>query len=323
MKKYLPWIDNAKGIGIFSVLLSHTGLAIFHQPENIINHFIPWFYMPLFFMAAGYVAYKPISQIVSLRSLFVAKNFCLLIPFFVFGIIYTVLLDYSKNGILTENPLTSLLTSGRNNGYWFLLFLFVFRYITLLGRFFLQKKVIKRISGLFFLFIVFFCLFYFQHTYIYYVFYLIGMYFRKNSKIFGYLQLNDTIIGCVFLFVVAVAFAREMYDLPLGFAASLFMMLLFTPCVFISISKTESGGVIRFFNYVGHRSLEIYVIHYFFLMQLNVTGYFDFIHLNDLPFVLQLFLFFTCAFLILLPTLLCEKIINSNRFLQKILLGKF
>lgn len=134
MKTYYPYIDVAKGVGIMAVIMAHCSNFIFNSEENLISMVIPTFFMSLFFLASGFVSTRAWKERVHLKDLIMAKNYYLLIPFFVFGTVYTMITDFVKNGMITENPLVSLLSGHPNNGYWFILVLVLFRISVLFGK---------------------------------------------------------------------------------------------------------------------------------------------------------------------------------------------
>lgn len=57
MKERIVWIDIAKAVGIYLVVLGH-GLDNTNPEENVIRNFIYIFHMPLFFLLSGYLFKK-------------------------------------------------------------------------------------------------------------------------------------------------------------------------------------------------------------------------------------------------------------------------
>lgn len=91
MAVYYPWIDWAKTIGIFLVILGHGGLV----NENI-RQVIYSFHMPLFFIISG-ILYKPLSFAVTIKKYYRR----LIIPYLIMNgvCLLIVCLVAIKNGV--------------------------------------------------------------------------------------------------------------------------------------------------------------------------------------------------------------------------------
>lgn len=76
------WLDALKGYGILLVMLSHIHC-------NDIIGFLSIGYMPLFFIASGFVDYKPFS-----KQVLWGKSKRLLLPYFIYGVICTIVYDW-------------------------------------------------------------------------------------------------------------------------------------------------------------------------------------------------------------------------------------
>lgn len=117
------YIDLFKGIGIFLMVLGHT------IANNTLEIWIYGFHMPLFFIASGYL-YKDVDDV----CLYIKKKAkALLIPYFIFAIIYILIWKYTDQGawnrILTSDWLTIIypsidLSIPLNGSIWFLVALF-------------------------------------------------------------------------------------------------------------------------------------------------------------------------------------------------------
>jgi fucose 4-O-acetylase-like acetyltransferase len=68
----INWIDIAKGIGIFLVVLGHTGIPV------KLSYWIYSFHMPLFFFISGMCF--DISKYQSFKSILLKKSKTLLLP---------------------------------------------------------------------------------------------------------------------------------------------------------------------------------------------------------------------------------------------------
>lgn len=77
----LKYIDLLKGFGVVMVVIGHM-----HYSENV-DKLIYGFHMPLFFFISGYLYHTPDNVFVYIKR----KFRTLLIPYFIVGIIYTLI----------------------------------------------------------------------------------------------------------------------------------------------------------------------------------------------------------------------------------------
>lgn len=114
-KQRIEWIDVAKGIGVFLVVIAHTGIAPF------LSEWIGTFHMPLFVFLSGYV-YKTKSFGKNLYKCIKT----LLLPYFVFSICFmTIDFFVFRNIKELHHSLKNILSGqGTPNVMWFLVMLF-------------------------------------------------------------------------------------------------------------------------------------------------------------------------------------------------------
>lgn len=124
-KQRIEYIDVAKGMGILLVLLGHTGFI-----SGILKQFIYAFHMPLFFVISGFLMAAKNEEERDLKTLFSRKAKGLLLPYFIFSILYILVnLIEMKAGIMTgvsviRNLVCSCLLYG-DSVLWFLPCLFI------------------------------------------------------------------------------------------------------------------------------------------------------------------------------------------------------
>lgn len=94
MGKRITWIDSVKGIAILLVLLSHSMAG-----QDLFKNWVFAFHMPIFFIICGYIVNLKYSdgfkkgQFLDLLS---KRWYNLLIPYFLFGLIYVIFLNVLK-----------------------------------------------------------------------------------------------------------------------------------------------------------------------------------------------------------------------------------
>lgn len=139
MTSRLKWIDSAKGLAIFAVMMIHSTNFIFVSSETIVNSFIDSFYLTLFFLCSGFLSTKLLDSINARSKCFVFKDFSLLIPFFICGLSYIAIQELAKGTNPTKTVLLQLYTNYWSRGYWFLLVLFYFRTSFIIANYILSK----------------------------------------------------------------------------------------------------------------------------------------------------------------------------------------
>lgn len=145
-KEYYPFIDVAKGLGVFCVLMVHTATFWVDIQDDFITKFIKTFYMNLLFLASGFVYAKIWNRKVKWVDLFSFKTLNILIPFFVLGLSTILLMDYYATGTISRNPFERLFFEVFNGGFWFLLTLFLCRWIIMMSKLISQSIGIKQDS---------------------------------------------------------------------------------------------------------------------------------------------------------------------------------
>jgi fucose 4-O-acetylase-like acetyltransferase len=104
----IAWVDNLRTIGIFSIVLVHTG-----RLDDGLDLYAASFFMPLFFFISGLFVKESIRQ-QTLIAFVKARSQRLLIPYFTFSfisyILWFFLLGRIKGDPLPSNPILHFLT---------------------------------------------------------------------------------------------------------------------------------------------------------------------------------------------------------------------
>lgn len=99
--KRQQWIDIAKGLAIFMVVIGHAQVMLIDENMPSANYF-QWFLMPAFFVISGYL-FKPSSNWQVYKSRAAEKSLQLLVPYLSFLIIITAVRYFP---LLLDNTLT-------------------------------------------------------------------------------------------------------------------------------------------------------------------------------------------------------------------------
>lgn len=292
--KRIEYIDALRGFTMFLVVYSHIWTYGYHVDErNGFVNVLTNFFLIVFFFISGYLAYKPNSKwsFGSVCKLLKSKFVQLMIPSVVF---FILLCNYFQYGMKT----LPLLFGGE---YWFtsnLFLFFIFYYLT--------KLLIRKVSGgvnasLLLLIIAFgvFCLS-FSHTLIertqfgsdlfhysgmknwrYYFFFILGVVTRMNKDSLKR-YIDNTYVMAVFivLFFLLVFFNSKItFTLwqPIGMIVYgvISIVVLFGFFRKYERSNLMSGFFGKNLKYIGQRTMDVYMIHYFLLpLNLNFLGAF-------------------------------------------------
>lgn len=314
----LQYIDALKGIAIIMVVIGHVELYVLQSP-GVITTFVSLLHIPIFMFLAGQMLYKSIQSDNNKNRLIFSRFKRLIIPFFSFTLLYSILADVS---------LSKVYFSDYKYGYWFTLSLFNLLVITYLINSLsglVKKKYFDLILFLAFYLII--CVvFYFniipdklsilisykQIVYYYPIIifgFLVGKYPAVLSGILNKWYIALLAFIC---FILCVTMFRVYH------VSSLLLLIISNFSGFISIQFVFKNYFAKIpFNKIlcdfGKRSIEIYMIHFFYILLIN--------KMIDLrPFNHYLILILVSAFL-LLTSFFTGVLTNRFKALRFILWG--
>ena len=279
MKQRIDYIDRMKGLAIILVVMGHIYGIAFALSDDVAYRVISSFHMPLFMFLSGLVACSgATSPFWNLKKLS-RKLRGLVLPLLVFGMCFTM--TWAKD---FESGLKCFWESPNKNGYWYLMTLAVFYVSLSLYRLNVKQKwyidvalAIAIWGGMFALWKYtaqtkdYFCM---LNCGNFYPFFMLGVMTTKYNLLDKMQKANWLFSLCIvaytFLFCV---------DMPFHALVSLnkhiflpFCMVYIVVNLFVSRHGATSYGE-KILDFVGKRTLDIYVIHYFFISM---------IHLKDL-----------------------------------------
>lgn len=275
MKKYFDYIDSAKGLAIFTLVLGHVAVFGFCN-EKLIIHCVPL--MPLWFFLSGLVASTIIKNGI-IGDVF--KRFrSYIIPFFVIGLTFS----------LSFGNMSKFIFDRYHDGYWYLWVLFIF---TSLHTVILNPLISKFAKIKYFdimanivlaaIWYISFRLYYqgnfsnsifemlsIPFVLMYYPYFLIGNIIKRfnlYSKLF-----NSSIILFISLYIT-------LYKETINFPLSLYLtntcwsVLIVSLCCKLSMiykSNLYAAYLQRTLTILGKNSLYIYIFHYFAFPFMNL-----------------------------------------------------
>lgn len=334
MSERLKYIDALRGLAMLMVVFVHVeGFSVFIEEfhMSLFRRLCEAVMLPLFFFISGFVI-----KISSVQSL-ISRCTQLLVPALILGLLYTFYIG---------KDVYSFIHNVYKYGYWFTVTLSEMLIVLwLIIR--LSKTRISLIITLLITSILLYlvkvpfnnivmldniadtlCL---HQLFLYFHFFSIGIILAKNRDLLDKLLKNDYIIFCgicVFassLYIrytytdeqlasnILIYFYRAVQEPILGYSGIILLFKLFHDNNFIS--ETIVGKSLQ---HIGRHTLDIYLLHYFFLPKLPQLGTF----LMQCPNILiEVGLVLFLSVLVITCTLACSKVIANNSFLGFFLLG--
>lgn len=244
----LPWVDSLKGVGIILVILGHSAI-----PDSVYQ-MIYRFHMPLFFFLSGFLFRGEFSGQWAWR-----KVNRLLVPYFLYGLLYIIVIRAVKGFSLTEMTYDLLSLSGISV-LWFLPCLFL---AEILGAYVITKCPGGRIRILIAL-IIAVAGYVLPHVWtgrllVATAFYLAGNWWRFVRHQF---RMNAAKYGLCILLMIGLIWDQKV-DMANAIFGNFFLFYgpaLGVPVFLISVFEDFSISVPAF-DFIGVRSLEFMALH--------------------------------------------------------------
>lgn len=344
MKQRIEWVDILKGLAIFLVVFGHVEVYSENHLDGFFYRLQDIFCMPLFFFLSGLFA-KP-QYSVGDSILCIKKKFIqLMIPFLVCGSFYVF--------IMSDKPWWALFwyPHGQGHcGYWFVLVLFeIYMLFTLCQT--ITRRRTQELSGKTFFVVAlilelvllaiyalslkgmvvkepWYTAISFVRLYYNFPFFILGYLYMRNqnvmAKMFSKWSYNIFLIIFTCLYVVYDKYSIDI--LPFQWILALLAVIVIVSLCRSyenTISRTNSNFKV-IMEYIGRHTLEIYVLHFFFVPR-NMNYLRDIIvpgNLMDVNIILELIInsFIACS--VIAITLCCAFLITENAYLKKLFFGK-
>lgn len=352
-KERIQYIDALRGFTMILVVFAHVEMfGIFNWGyESFIGKLFQSFRMPLFFFISGFIAYKAdrIWDRKTCWQLTKKKMLVQIIPALFFGLIYTYLYLHQDFNTFISDP--------SKRGYWFtfvLLEMFLMYYFVcgLSHTFCKNHKMSESLVSTFVLVLMALILYLLKlplkiypvldsvgnysclhYTFNYFMYFVFGVLARQYFDILSRLLDNKYFTAIV---VVLFAFIFYLYsailsnpddgDLMLKIVSTIvesFIGFLGIIIVYSFFRKHDTlfdntSKIGRSLQYIGRRTLDIYLLHYFFLPRIPKVGEF-LIASNNV--ILELIIGVGLSISIVGLCLCVSNIIRISPFLGKYLFG--
>lgn len=354
--KRIEWFDALRGLSMILVIFSHVELFGLMIPisESKINYLFAQLRTPLFYYMSGFMAYK--SKNIKDRKLYgqnvMKKIKVLLIPTLFFGLIYAYTRDSSSDLSVWE-VVSAFLSEYRKVGYWFtfvLLEMFIVYYTAL---FFIRKQrkrnqciiLISFALLMFFLSLIYplnthtanyFSLELLCRNFQFFIFGSICACYKDrffklidNPYFSGIILLLFAVIYFISLHWAAIFNACHLPHPSMLFDTTLLLVKTaiksLGALIFVSIFKqysqffSSTTRVGRGLQYIGRRTLDIYLIHYFLLPRHIPKIGMYIIKTNSL--VIETSIVLLIVLIVILFSIIVSNIIRTSPFLAHYLLG--
>lgn len=287
-------IDVLRGIAILLVVLGHTMTGCTDNSESSFLFNALWtIQMPLFFLISGYVTKysRPAATLKDYIEFVGKKTFSYLLPwatwtFLIRGIIF------GETSYLN----IKFIMFNMDTGYWFLFSLWTIVMIYGTARFICKKIADNRselfrfliftlgyLLGMVILVLIgvkfglkFLCI---KLTLYYMPFYFLGYMFSEFKKRIDITKISfatESVVAFAFAVWIALMLRFNFYAIDenltgimLRITASLFGSVAVCGLISKSIKKINSLKIWKFLSYAGKKSLEIYLMHGFFLVMVK------------------------------------------------------
>ena len=287
------------------------------------SNFLELFRMPLFFFISGFILYKKdYTWNLSNTANFLYKKFLVQItPTAIFLSLYMFIFSIDSVG-------------GKYNGYWFTITLFEYFLVYTLCNFFIKRQTLSNIILVTFALF----LFVFSHNpwchnnypfinefiicnFQFFIFFIIGAIAKMHFEWICNYVFNSNIIMLfvITLMLVGSIFYLKDYFVKLEIKLVLSILGIFSFFYFFMkngdcMDNSRIGKVLQF---IGRRTLDIYLLHYFF-----INGSITWVKNLDInsPTIIFVISILT-SFVIIGICLLISKFLRTNPLLGKILFG--
>ncbi len=334
--KRIEYIDNIKGFAIFLVVMGHVIANWFTDFYAVLandtgNQLVVWkliysFHMPLFMFCSG--LFQPVltadSTIKDVFITIVRRFKVLMVPYIFSGMILWYV-------------------SGQPSFYWFLLILFEFIVINIVLSFIASRcgRRSNWVEGILFLMAFLAIHVASRHGEKYeilplldishlghYIYFTAG-YLMAKYKMLDKLLAKNTLYTIAFIVFIVLYLMLNVYHIEITKGGILINPLRPLAAIFVVfyLFKSMKDNIIsRWMNHLGRHSLEIYILHFFFLLKLPAIG--DMIAQlanrggAKITFVLGILLSLLIAAITIYFCKVVYLVISRSNILSQLLLGR-
>lgn len=340
--KRIEYIDALRGFAMILVVYFHIPSYCLGNAYIGFNDILEWVRMPLFFFISGFVFYKAdrIWNGETIRKVLKKKFMVQIIPMAVFMTLFLILFDYMEPASFGSDK----------KGYWYTFVLFEY-FVLYIGASALFNKHNTHKGEIYvFLSVILISLmsFYYAKYYTRYadelgiwkdilgflsfvkirhfIFFWFGTFIRKNFDKFIVLTSNTSfLVAVIAIYLVMTLFPVVYHTTGLEYIAYITTGLAMTILVFTLFRKyerllTKDKWLGKSLQFIGRRTLDIYLIHYFFLPYHSLQGFGARLIQYDNK-VLEVVVILILSLCVLSISLIASSMIRLSPFLAHYLFG--
>lgn len=347
-KKRVKYIDALRGFTMILVVFHHIIMLSFEAERSFLVSLINSFHMPLFFFLSGLIGYKAKMEWsgVTWCTMCGKKILTLLLPTSCFCLIYVYLYRHLDIMVLMKDNMKL--------GYWFTIVLFemfLLMYTMNVVLFskdeekFKKRMLIALVVVSVFAFgllsipsiipsvIEIFNFFSLYQLLIYFLYFAFGYICSMYKEIFDNVISNKYFTTIIIVLFAVLFYVDSFYlsqNANRGFWQLTLLHILFNKSIgllgllivfnIFRVYKdffTIENKIGRAFQFIGKRTLDIYLLHYFFLPSLPQVGKI----LNDNSSTLELFIGGGLSLIVIALCLVVSNILRTSPILAKYLFG--
>lgn len=340
--KRIGYIDALRGIAMILVLYFHIPSYCLGNAYIGFNDILEWVRMPLFFFISGFVFYKAdrIWDSETIRTILKKKFMVQIVPMAVFMTLFLLIFGYMEPSSFGSDK----------KGYWYTFVLFEY-FVLYIGAeaLFNKNKTIKGEAYVFLsVLVISLASFYYAKYYIRYseelgnwktilgflsfvkirhfIFFWFGTIVRKYFAKFISITDNIYFVAAIgFIFVATILFPSVHHIIGLEYPAFMLSGFASTVLVFTLFRKnaqlfTKDKWFGKSLQFIGRRTLDIYLIHYFFLPYHCLQDFGTWLIGYDNK-ALEVVVILLLSLCILAVSLIASSIIRLSPFLAHYLFG--
>ena len=357
-KTRLGWLDALRGFTMLLVVTNHVALKSFGMQIrwSAALQFFLLFRMPLFFFISGYLAYKA-SRVWNARTLgelTLKKLRVQIIPTAVFFLLFLAMIPTTP----FIDSLNEALASSMKAGYWFTLVL-LYMLLTFYLFSYVESKlssVFPLVASFLLPLLFIISLGFFETCYLprqfswalghkgppnaflnysslvemfrYFPFFLYGAmvhrHWERAQRLMDSRWFFPVVVVLALLTTLEVIkwhyLRMEWASLPPTLAMFLLLTMVFMFFRHYSDFFSDKTALGRGLQFIGRRTLDIYLLHYFFLPKLPMVG--EFFRVNRHNFILDTTAALAVALVVVAFCVITSQLLRVSPFLKKYLFGR-
>lgn len=320
-RKRIPYVDSMRAFAILSVVIGHLNYFTFDNCGSLLNQCINAYWMPLFILISGMFAKDEISL-----GLLFKRSYQLVLPFCVMGLFMCW-----HHGL----PLEELFFAHHHAGYWFLLALFWMHIFYMLSHAIVRLFPNCRYTWLYILamniiiwivlnvllytkclpndFLSIICI---RHLIKLYPFYILGKYWMNFGNRLSP-KITEWIVAVSFVGFGYMLLAEHYHKASYNIYQSI-LFGIFGCVIILQLFLNFPNSIIKnyFVSYVGKHTVEIYLLHYFFLPK-DLSSLF-----TNISACNEVLVSLVQAIIVIAVSLLLAWCLSQNKICKLLLFGK-